>query len=110
MDALDHDVVALLHDLVAIDSVNPLLVPAAAGEREIAAYVGRWASRASLEVEVLEATPGRPSVVVRSGRRGSGQTLLLCGHLDTVGLGGMSDPLAARVDGDRLYGRGAYDM
>jgi acetylornithine deacetylase/succinyl-diaminopimelate desuccinylase-like protein len=110
MDALDNDVVALLQDLVAIDSVNPSLVPAAAGEREIAAYVGRWASRAGLEVEVVEATSGRPSVVVRSGRRGSGQTLLLCGHLDTVGLGGMSDPLVPRIDGDRLYGRGAYDM
>jgi acetylornithine deacetylase len=110
MDALDHDVVALLQDLVAIDSVNPSLVPAAAGEREMAAYVSGWASRAGLQVEVLEATPGRPSVVVRSGRRGSGQTLLLCGHLDTVGLGGMSDPLTPRLDGDRLYGRGAYDM
>ena len=110
MDALDNDVVALLQDIVAIDSVNPSLAPAAAGEREIAAYVSRWASRAGLEVEVLEATSGRPSVVVGSGRRGSGQTLLLCGHLDTVGLGGMSDPLAPRVDGDRLYGRGAYDM
>jgi acetylornithine deacetylase len=110
MDSRDNDVVALLHDLVAIDSVNPSLAPAAAGEREIAAYVSRWASRASLGVEVLEATSGRPSVVVRSGRRGSGQTLLLCGHLDTVGLGGMSDPLAPRIDGDRLYGRGAYDM
>jgi acetylornithine deacetylase len=110
MDSLDNDVVALLHDLVEIDSVNPSLAPAAAGEREIAAYVSRWASRAGLGVEVLEATSGRPSVVVRSGRRGSGQTLLLCGHLDTVGLGGMSDPLAPRIDGDRLYGRGAYDM
>ena len=110
MGALDNDVVALLQDLVAIDSVNSSLAPAAAGEREIAAYVSRWAGRASLEVEVLEATSGRPSVVVRSGRRGSGQTLLLCGHLDTVGLGGMSDPLVPRIDGDRLYGRGAYDM
>jgi acetylornithine deacetylase len=110
MDAVDNDVVVLLQDLVAIDSVNPSLVPAAAGERQIAAYVAGWASRASLQVEVLEATSGRPSVVVRSGRRGSGQTLLLCGHLDTVGLGGMSDPLTPRVDGDRLYGRGAYDM
>ncbi|HZD69710.1 MAG TPA: M20/M25/M40 family metallo-hydrolase [Actinomycetes bacterium] len=110
MDSLDNDVVALLHDLVAIDSVNPSLAPAAAGEREIAAYVSKWASRASLGVELLEATSGRPSVVVRSGRRGSGQTLLLCGHLDTVGLGGMSDPLTPRIDGERLYGRGAYDM
>jgi len=36
--------------------------------------------------------------------------LLLCGHLDTVGVAGMSDPLVPRVDGDRLYARGSYDM
>jgi acetylornithine deacetylase len=30
--------------------------------------------------------------------------------MDTVGVEGMSDPHSPRVDGDRLYGRGAYDM
>jgi acetylornithine deacetylase len=35
---------------------------------------------------------------------------LLNAHLDTVGLGGMADGLRPRVEGRRLYGRGAYDM
>jgi acetylornithine deacetylase len=35
---------------------------------------------------------------------------MLCGHLDTVGLGSMERPLEPRLDGDRLMGRGAYDM
>jgi acetylornithine deacetylase len=30
--------------------------------------------------------------------------------MDTVGVEGVVDPLDARVDGDRMYGRGAYDM
>lgn len=107
---MDRDVVDLLKRLVAIDSVNPSLVPGAAGESEIAAYVEQWATGAGLHVEMLEATPGRPNVVVRSNRAAGGRTLMLCGHLDTVGLGGMDDPLTARMDGDRLYGRGAYDM
>jgi len=104
------DLVPLLADLVAIDSVNPSLVRGGAGEREIAAFVAGWATSADLEAEVLEATPGRPSVVVRARGTGGGRTLLLCGHLDTVGVDGMTAPYAPRIDGDRLYGRGAYDM
>jgi acetylornithine deacetylase len=36
--------------------------------------------------------------------------LLLCGHLDTVGLAGTRDALTPRIEGDRIYARGAYDM
>jgi acetylornithine deacetylase len=72
--------------------------------------VAGWARDAGLSAEVLTGTPGRPSVVVRASGSGGGRTLLLCGHLDTVGVAGMADPFVARVDGDRLYGRGAYDM
>jgi acetylornithine deacetylase len=95
---------------VATDSVNPSLVPGGAGETQIAAVVAGWARDAGLQVDVLEATPGRPSVVVRAPGRGGGRSLLLCGHYDTVGVAGMADPFSARVEGDRLYGRGAYDM
>ena len=63
-----------------------------------------------LEAERLEATPGRPSVLVRARGAGGGRTLLLCGHLDTVGVDGMARAARPRIDGDRLYGRGAYDM
>jgi acetylornithine deacetylase len=47
---------------------------------------------------------------VRARGTGGGRTLLLCGHIDTVNVEGMADPHAPRVEGDRLYGRGAYDM
>jgi acetylornithine deacetylase len=49
-------------------------------------------------------------VLVRARGAGAGRTLLLCGHLDTVNVAGMADPHTPRIDGDRLYGRGAYDM
>jgi len=35
---------------------------------------------------------------------------MLNAHMDTVSAGRMHDPFRARIDGDRLYGRGAYDM
>ena len=104
------ELTALVADLVAIDSVNPSLVPGGAGEARIAAYVADWAREQGLEVEVLEETPGRPSVLVRARGTGGGRTLLLCGHLDTVGVEGMTDPHEPRIDGDRLRGRGGYDM
>jgi acetylornithine deacetylase len=100
----------LLSQLVAIDSVNPSLVDGGAGEAEIAAFVAGWARDAGLEADVLEATPGRPSVIARARGSGGGRTLLLCGHLDTVNVDGMTEPHTPRIDGDRLYGRGAYDM
>ena len=105
MTALD-----LLDALVRIDSVNPGLDPAGAGEAQIAAWIARWGRNAGLRVEELEGTAGRPSVIVRGGRARSGRRLLLCGHLDTVGLAGTPDGLTPRIEGDRLYARGAYDM
>lgn len=104
------DTIELIARLVEIDSVNPALVPGGAGEGAIAAFLLEWAASNGLEAEALEATPGRPSVVIRARGRGGGGTLLLCGHTDTVNVEGMEAPFALRVDGDRLYGRGAYDM
>jgi acetylornithine deacetylase/succinyl-diaminopimelate desuccinylase-like protein len=104
------DLTRLTSDLVAIDSVNPSLVEGGAGEIRIAEFIVDWAGRNGLEAEVLEETSGRPSVLVRARGSGGGRTLLLCGHIDTVNVEGMTDAHEPRVDGDRLYGRGAYDM
>ncbi|HEY0167540.1 MAG TPA: M20/M25/M40 family metallo-hydrolase [Jatrophihabitans sp.] len=108
----DREVVELLSELSAIDSANPSLLPGAAGEAKVAERVADWATGAGLGVEVFEAVPGRPSVVVRSRPAGSGagRSLLLCGHSDTVPPGDMADPWGARIEGDRIYGRGVYDM
>lgn len=100
----------LLGDLVAIDSINPDLVPGAAGEMGIAGYIAGWLESAGLEVHVEEPVPGRPNVVGIARGRGGGKTLLLNGHVDTVGVSGMTDPFRPRIEGGRLFGRGAYDM
>jgi acetylornithine deacetylase len=104
------DLIDLTSRLVAIDSVNPSLVPGGPGETAIARFIAGWAHAAGLEVDVLEGTPGRPSVLVRARGTGGGRTLLLCGHTDTVNVDGMAAPHSPRIEGDRLYGRGAYDM
>jgi acetylornithine deacetylase len=96
--------------LVGIDSINPDLIAGAAGEPEVASFAARWLERAGLDVEVVEPRAGRPSVVAVARGRGGGRALLLNGHLDTVGVAGMDAPFEPRVEGNRLYGRGAYDM
>ena len=100
----------LLSDLVSINSINPDLVPGSPGEAEIANYIARWLERAGLEVDLIESVAGRPNVVGIARGSGGGRTLLLNGHMDTVGVAGMTDGHTPRVEAGRLYGRGAYDM
>jgi acetylornithine deacetylase len=105
-------VIALLERLVATPSVNPILVPGAAGESIIARVLADACRAADLDVSIEEALPGRPNVLaVLHGRDPArGRSLLLNGHTDTVGEAGMADPFSPVRRGDRLYGRGAYDM
>lgn len=100
----------LIADLVAVDSVNPDLVPGGAGEEEIARVVAEWLERRGLEVRVEVTKAGRPNVVARMRGARSGRTLLLLAHTDTVGAAGMEAPFESRVEDGRLHGRGAYDM
>ncbi|HZI78989.1 MAG TPA: M20/M25/M40 family metallo-hydrolase [Vicinamibacterales bacterium] len=103
-------VIALLRDLVAIDSVNPSLVPGAAGELAMARRVADEMRASGLAVEIHEAAPGRPNVIGTLAGRGPGRTLMLCGHTDTVGVAGMARPFDPELRDGRLYGRGAQDM
>jgi len=103
-------VVDLLRDLVAIDSVNPTLVPGARGEADIARRLGDELRAHGLVVEIAEAAPGRPNVVgVLEGRQ-RGRSLMLCGHTDTVGVAGMTSPFEPELRDGKLFGRGSQDM
>jgi acetylornithine deacetylase len=104
------ELTSLLRKLVAIDSVNPDLVPGGAGEGELARFVAEWLEHAGLDVTVQDAGPGRPNVIARVKGTGNGRSLMLNAHLDTVGYAGMDRPLEPVIAGNRLYGRGAFDM
>jgi acetylornithine deacetylase len=96
--------------LVEIESINPDVVPGGSGEAPVARFVAEWCERAGLETSLEEAAPGRPNVVAVARGAGGGRSVLLNAHLDTVGVAGMTDPFAPRLEDGRLYGRGAYDM
>ncbi|MBI2407001.1 MAG: ArgE/DapE family deacylase [Gemmatimonadetes bacterium] len=101
---------ALTGALVSVDSRNPHLAPDAAGEgacaRQLAEALDAWGFRVAL----MESAPDRPNVVARIGRPG-GRTLMFNGHLDTVGVAGMTHPPFEPVIREgNLFGRGSCDM
>lgn len=102
--------ITLLRELVAIDSVNPSLVAGAAGEANIAHALAREMQSYGMRVELEEVAPGRPNVVGVLESNRAGRTLMLCGHIDTVGVAGMSAPFSPSESEGKLYGRGAQDM
>ena len=104
-------VLDLLQELIRTPSVNPSLAPAEAhGEAAVAALARDWLGLRGLRAWLEEAAPGRPNAIAETGE-GEGPTLVLCAHLDTAGTAGMViPPFEPRVESNRVYGRGSYDM
>jgi acetylornithine deacetylase len=101
----------LLKELVKIDSVNPTLVPGAKGEEEIAEYVASWLKGIGLKAKVDKIEAKRANAIGTLKGAGGGKSLMLNGHIDTVGYDYMTiDPLKPVVKDGRMYGRGTFDM
>jgi acetylornithine deacetylase len=96
--------------LIRIPSINPTLAPEGKGESAIAAFARDWMLGHGMRSWLEEPAPGRPNAVGECGN-GRGPTLVLCAHLDTVSASGMTiPPFDGFVEGNRVYGRGAFDM
>lgn len=103
------DAVALTRALVSIDSRNPLLVPGAPGESEVAGFLASVLKDWGFSVELMDAAPNRPNVIARIGS--GARTLMFNGHLDVVGVEGMSHPpFDAALREGKIFGRGSTDM
>ena len=109
-DIATGDARALTSALVRIDSRNPSLAPGAAGEGAVAHALAGVLRAWGATVELVESSAGRPCVVARYGTAGE-RSLMLNGHLDTVGVEHMVHaPWDAHEANGRLYGRGSTDM
>jgi len=105
------NVLELLQILIQTPSVNPCLAPEQGqGEEAIARVAQKWLTEHGIKSWLEEVASGRPNVVAEIGP-GKVPTLVFCAHLDTVGTTGMTiPPFEPRVEGNRAYGRGSYDM
>lgn len=99
-----------LQKLVQINSINPGLDPDGPGEEEIATFICDTLRDLSIPFEKEILAPGRVNVTAKINGSGGGKSLMLNAHTDTVGVKGMKEPFSGRIDGNRLYGRGSYDM
>ena len=103
---LEHTLV----NLVRINSVNPKFGDGSTDESAIAEHLDGVLRALGMEVTRYDAGPRRTSIVGRLRGSGGGRSLMLYGHIDTVGIEGMKAPLSGRIRNGRLYGRGSYDM
>ena len=102
-----------LSELVRIPSVNPFDDDPAPGfqEQELAEFYGQRMRKLGLEVEFREVAPERPIVWGRLRGTGNGPSVMLAGHMDTVGVPRYEgDPFDPKVADGKLYGRGSCDM
>ena len=110
MTVTPEEAIELLDALVRIDSVTPWLIPGGAGEAEIAADLAERLVRLGLEATIEEIEPGRSNVIGRLRGAGTGPTICLNAHADTVGYASWPDrALTPVVDGDRMTGLGVAD-
>lgn len=96
--------------MVRTDSVNPSLASDGPGEAGMVALLQEILGGLPVEVTVLEATAGRPTLVATLRGTGGGRSLMFNAHTDTVGVEGMAEPFSGEIREGRLYGRGSYDM
>jgi succinyl-diaminopimelate desuccinylase len=94
------ELAGLASRLIGYDSSGP------DGVMEAAGFVEGWLEARGIEVATDEVR-GLPVLRAEVGREGA-PTVVLHGHLDVVP--GREGQYEARIDGDRLFGRGAYDM
>src|SRR2546426_33210 len=104
----------LLRDLVSLPSVNPMgrTLPAEQiYEHRVTAYLEDFFRGLGVPYERQSAAPQRDNIVARYQSPSATWTLMLEAHQDTVPTDNMTvEPFGAKIEGDKLFGRGACDI
>ena len=74
-------------------------------ENEMSNYFERQLSKLGLEVESCEVANGRRNVWGRLKGTGGGPTIMLAGHMDTVGVDGYDNQFVHKIENGKIFGR-----
>lgn len=100
-----------LSAMISCASVNTFGAPDDAGAEAAMADLFECQLRAlRLEIDTQEVAPGRRNVWGTLKGAGTGPTILLAGHMDTVGVDGYDEPFVPTIKDGKIYGRGSCDM
>ena len=95
-------------DPLILDLINMISIPSINNfgsndinqnpENEMSNYFERQLSKLGLEVESCEVANGRRNVWGRLKGTGGGPTIMLAGHMDTVGVDGYDNPFVPKIE------------
>lgn len=110
--SIDHSLLlSRLKELIAIESINPSLVEGGSGEVSVADYIGDQLDAMGADVTFQRFDGNRVNVIGILKGEGDGRSLMLNGHMDTVGVAEMEiDPFNPIYKEGKVFGRGAFDM
>lgn len=103
----EDELISLLSDFISI----PTYTTYKNREQELAEYIMQICKREGIDAYFQDTDEkGRYNVIATIKGRGNGKSLMYNGHMDTVPIDGMTDPLVPVIKDGYMYGRGTADM
>ncbi|RLE00871.1 MAG: peptidase M20 [Bacteroidetes bacterium] len=106
----------LLENMIRIPSINPSslnlgLSHQGTGEAKLATYIAAYMEKLGIEVQYERLDENRANVIGIWKGTGGGRSIMLNGHMDTVGIEHMKiEPFTPEFKDGKIFGRGAGDM